>query len=227
MIFPSIHFKQSPILWLFVFYFLVNLPLQAQNDPKAKQILDDLSAKTKAYSSISADFVITTENKKDKTSDTQSGKIIIKGKKYKLEISSQTIICDNKTIWTVLKDAQEIQINNLDEKDKEGSITPNNIFTIYETGFKYEFVKEETLKNGDIHQHVKLFPMDTKKRNFHTAVLTIDKKKKQIVSLKILGKDGMDITYAIKNFQANSEIPDNTFVYNKKSYPGYEEIDLR
>jgi outer membrane lipoprotein carrier protein len=69
--------------------------------------------------------------------------------------------------------------------------------------------------------------MDTKKRNFHTAVLTIDKKKKQIVSLKILGKDGMDITYAIKNFQANSEIPDNTFVYNKKSYPGYEEIDLR
>lgn len=198
-----------------------------QNDPKAKKILDEVSAKTKTYTSIVAEFSVKVENKKTGTNDTQQGKISIKGNKYKLEISNQTVISDGKTSWTVLKDANEVQVNAVDAKQKDGAITPDNIFTIYETGFKYEFAKEEVQKSGAVIQYVKLFPLDVKKRNFHTALLSIDKKKKQITSLKILGKDGNDITYTIKTFVPNSEIADAAFTFNPKAYPGYEVIDLR
>ena len=135
--------RYTLLLSVFALLFFVAF---AQNDPKAKKILDEVSAKTKTYTSIIAEFSVKIENKKDNTSDTQEGKISIKGNKYKLEISNQTIISDGKTSWTILKEANEIQINSIDARQKDGAITPDNIFTIYETGFKYEFAKEEVQK---------------------------------------------------------------------------------
>ncbi len=98
---------------------------------------------------------------------------------------------------------------------------------MHEKGFKYEFVKEEKQKNGITHQTIKLFPEDVKKKNYHTAVLTINKDKSQIVSIKILGKDGTDMTYMVKSFSANAAVPETVFVFNDKNYPGYEVVDLR
>ena len=127
-----------------------------------------------------------------------------------------------------MKDAKEIQKNTASSSGgKNGEeINPSNIFTMYESGFKYQFLKEEKQKTGAIHQIIKLFPLETKKRNYHTVVLTIDKNKMQIVSIKILGKDGNDTSYQVKKFLANSKVEDSAFAYNIKNYVGYEEIDL-
>jgi outer membrane lipoprotein-sorting protein len=206
---------------------LTNYIVNAQVDAKAKKILDDVSAKTKTYSSINAEFSITVENKKNKTSDTQVGKLTLKGNKYKLEVNNQTIISDSKTSWTILKDASEVQINTVESKEKETGLNPSNIFTIHEKGFKYEFVKEEKQKNGALYQIIKLYPEDVKKKNYHTAILTVNKEKSQIVGLKILGKDGTDMTYQVKNFNANTAVAESVFVFNEKNYSGYEVIDLR
>ncbi len=206
---------------------LTSYSINAQVDAKAKKILDDVSAKTKTYTTINAEFSITIENKKNKTTDTQTGKITLKGSKYKLEVNNQTIISDSKTSWTILKDASEVQINSIEAKEKETGLNPSNIFTMHEKGFKYEFVKEEKQKNGALYQIVKLYPEDVKKKNFHTAVLTINKDKSQIVSIKILGKDGTDMTYLVKSFNANAAVAESVFVFNDKNYPGYEVIDLR
>ena len=204
-----------------------NYSIQAQVDAKAKKILDDVSAKTKTYTTINAEFTIIIENKKNKTSDTQSGKLTLKGNKYKLEVNNQTIISDSKTSWTILKDASEVQINTIESKEKETGLNPSNIFTMHEKGFKYEFVKEEKQKNGAVYQIIKLYPEDAKKKNYHTAVLTINKEKSQIVSIKIMGKDGTDMTYLVKSFSSNVAVPETVFVFNDKNYPGFEVIDLR
>jgi outer membrane lipoprotein-sorting protein len=206
---------------------LANYSVNAQVDAKAKKILDEVSAKTKTYTSITAEFTITIENKKNKTTDSQTGKITLKGNKYKLEVNNQTIISDSKTSWTILKDASEVQINTIESKEKETGINPSNIFTMHEKGFKYEFVKEEKQKNGAVYQIIKLYPEDVKKKNYHTAILTINKDKSQIVSIKILGKDGTDMTYFVKSFTTNTAIPETVFVFNDKNFPGYEVIDLR
>jgi outer membrane lipoprotein-sorting protein len=205
----------------------VNYTTHAQTDAKAKKILDDVSAKTKTYTTINAEFSITVENKKNKTTDAQNGKLTLKGSKYKLEVNNQTIISDSKTSWTILKDASEVQINTIDAKESETGLNPSNIFTMHERGFKYEFVKDETQKNGTINQIVKLYPDDVKKKNYHTAILTINKQKSQIVSIKIMGKDGTDMTYLVKSFTTNGNVPESSFVFNDKNYPGYEVIDLR
>ncbi len=194
-------------------------------DVKAKKILDEMSAKTKTYKTTNTEFAYTLENKAKKITETNSGKLLVKGHKYKLEVANQIIICDSKVIWTILKDASEIQVNNTSVQ-KDENITPTTIFTIYEKGFKYLYVKEEKQKNGVMVHIIKMFPIDTKK-NYHTVFLTIDKVKKQLVSIKVLGKDGNDVTYIIKKLVVDLDIQDATFTCNTKSYPKYEVIDLR
>ena len=112
-------------------------------DTKAKAILDKLSAKTKSYSTIKADFQYSISNKTEGINDSQTGKIQIKGDNYYLSIQGQDIISNGKGIWTVIKESEEIQINDLPDEDEEDYISPNKIFTLYEDGFKYKFVKEE------------------------------------------------------------------------------------
>ena len=198
---------------------------QEPADTKAKAILDELSVKTKLYKTIKADFTITIESKDKKGKETQNASVTLKGDKYKLQIKGQDVICDGKTVWTYLTDANEVQINNVDTKNPD-AITPANMFTIYETGYKYKFEKEE-LQDKKTMQVINLYPVNPDKKKFHTLKLSVDKMKKQIAMLKIFMKDGGLFTYTIKTFTPNQEINDAAFTYDAKAHPGAEVVDLR
>jgi len=198
---------------------------QAQTDAKAKAILDKLSAKTKAYTSIKADFNYTLNNKSEDINETQAGSIAIKGEKYVLKIAGQEIRSDGNSIWTYLKDAEEVQITEVDE-DNEDNITPTKIFTMYEKGYRHEYVKDETV-NGVLTSIVNIYPLDLDDKSYHTVKLYINKAKTEITKIKILGKEGDIYTYKIKSFQPNVTISDGEFTFKASDYPGVEIIDLR
>src|SRR5256885_1736152 len=96
-------------------------PPGTKQDKKAEDILKGVSTKYNSYKSVKATFVITMENPKDNTKDVQKGTICLKGNKYKLEVAGQDVISDGKTRWTFVKDANEVQIDNL--KTDENTIT--------------------------------------------------------------------------------------------------------
>lgn len=203
----------------------IGITVQAQNDPKAKQILDQLSSKTKSYSTIKADFNYTLDNEVDDMHETQPGTIAIKGEKYMLNIAGQEIKSDGKTVWTYLKDAEEVQISEID-KDNQEQITPTSIFTMYEKGFKQKFIKEENI-SGVNTAVIHIFPIDLDSKAYHTVKLYINKDKMQLSKVEIMGKEGDSYTYTIKSFQPNVNLPDNYFVFNKADYPDVEVVDLR
>ncbi len=210
--------KKITLLALLTVNFFVSV--NAQNDPKAKAILDDLSAKTKAYTTLKAEFELVVE-KKDKTKDTQKGKILTKGSKYKLIIPGHEIYCDGKTVWDFIKDANEVQIKDM-EVGNDDALSPSTIFTLYEKGYKYKFEGEDAVT-----QTISLFPLNPDKKKFHTVKLVIDKTKKQITSVKMMMKDGSTQTYTIKSFLGNADIPDTDFAFDKKTHPGIDVEDLR
>lgn len=193
--------------------------VNAQED-RSKKILDEVSAKTKSYNTLKAEFTWTIE-KKDKSKDTQEGKIQTKGAKYKLEIPGHDIYCDGKTVWDFIKDANEVQIKEI-EAEADDAITPTNIFTMYEKGFKYKFDSEDATK-----QIINLYPLNPDKKKFHTIKLTIDKTKKQIISVKMVMKDGTTQIYVVKSFAGNGVLADADFVFNTKTHPGVSVEDLR
>ncbi len=195
----------------------------AQNDAKATEILKGVSAKYKTYKSVQGDFNIVVENGKNNTKDVQAGTLYVKGEKYKVALKNQEITSDNVTIWTYLKDANEVQINTYEPDDN--TITPSQIFTIYEKNFLYAFIEEKTV-NGKVLQYIELTPID-KTKPFFKIKLAVDKVAKAVQSAIVFDKNGNRYTYEIKNFIANPNLADTFFTFDNKAHPGVEVVDLR
>ncbi len=212
----------SSLILLFISSFAFGQSKQA--DKKADDILHGVSTKYKSYKSVKATFVITVENPKDKTNDVQKGTIYLKGNKYKLEIAGQDIISDGKTRWTFVKDANEVQIDNI--KTDENSITPSNIFTMYEKGWLFKFNGEKTEK-GMNYQLVELVPVDPKKKNIFKVKLTINKNDKFISTAKVFNNNGSIQTIAVDKMTPDAINDDALFSFTPAKYPGAEVIDLR
>ncbi|HTA63269.1 MAG TPA: outer membrane lipoprotein carrier protein LolA [Bacteroidia bacterium] len=201
-------------------------PAVADQDPKAKAILDDLSKTTKSYKTISAEYELILLNKEKKQTDKQSGKIQVKGNKYKLEIPGNTIVCDGKTVWTYNKDAQEVSIKNFEPNSEEG-LNPSNIFTLYETGYKYKYEKEEKIGANTYHV-INLYPaVKPEKKKFSIIKLFVEKTKKQVGEIKMMMKDGGTQTYEIKSFTPNAPLADTVFAFDTKSFKADQIVDER
>lgn len=193
--------------------------LQAQNDSKATTILNEVSAKTKAYKSIRIDFTYTMDNKKDKIHDKFTGTLLSKGDKYKLSVARQDVICDGKTVWTYLKDANEVQIN--DASTDDDSFTPTRMLTNYSKEHKSKFIEEK----GNT-QVVELYPL-AKNKSYSKVRLSIDKSKKQIQQFIIYDKGGSVFTYLVNKFVTDQGVSDKEFTFNKAEHPGVSVDDMR
>jgi len=211
------------LLFFCLLFCLTNSYGQLEKDPKATEILKGVSEKYKSYKSVTSDFKITIEDLKTKTKDTQKGTIVIKGNMYKLILADQEVISDGKTVWTYLKEANEVQIN--EPGAKTGSITPNNIFTLYENGFGTKYAGEKNI-DGKVYQIIELVPEDGKK-SFFKVQLNINKTQKQVSSAKVFQKNGTYLTYTIELLKPNSVLSDSLFTFQKDEHPGVEIIDLR
>jgi len=190
-------------------------------DEKAKKILDDLGAKTKAYKTISISFSIVITNPEEGSEPIKrKGKAYLKDEKYKVELMDQDTYCDGETITTHLKEDEECYTSAVDEQD-EDAITPSNMLTIWEEDFNYEYKRETTFNDVPVHQ-IHLYPKNPKDAKFHTVILKIDKQKMQILSVYIKGKDGQNMRYIVKTFTPNTDIPDSKFVFDRSKYPEVE-----
>lgn len=196
---------------------------QPKKDPKAQEILKGVSTRYKSMKSLSASFKVTTLDQKSKTTDTQTGSLTVKGEKYKLTLKGQEVISDAKTIWTYLKESNEVQVNDASEKSE--GISPTNIFTIYEKGFSSRYMGEKT-EGAITLQQIELVP-DDQKKNYFKIQISINKKEKVISSAKIFEKNGTIYTYLIEKFKADAEAPESLFTFDKTKYPGVEVVDLR
>lgn len=216
--------KSKINLILFLFISVAISAQTIQVDKKAKEILDGVSSKYKSYKSLKATFSVSSENGKEQKKDVQKGTIYIKGSSYRLEIAGQDVISDGKTRWTFLKDANEIQIDNL--RIDDNSITPSNIFTMYEKGWNSKFAGE--IKKGAItYQLIELIPIDPKSKNIFKVKLTINKEDKFIASAQIFDKNGSVQTISVDKFMPNESNDESLFSFNSSKYPGAEVIDLR
>ena len=205
--------------WLIAFFLITNV-LSAQSvDKKATAILNEITAKTKAYKTLRIEFSYTMENTKEKIKDNFNGTLLSKGDKYKLSIAGQDVICDGKTSWTYLKDAKEVQINDVGVD--EDSFTPTKMLTSYSENFRAKFITDKNNK-----QVIELTPLK-KGKSLSKVILKIDKLKKQVSSFVMYDKGGNTFTYTINKFITDPTLADKEFAFNKADYPGVEIVDMR
>jgi outer membrane lipoprotein-sorting protein len=214
-------------LWLiFTLFGLVALfAFQNQkSDPAAKAILDGVSAKFKTYKAVQSNFTLQIEDGKGKVQGVKKGVVYMKGQKYRVSVTGQEVFSDGKNIWTFDKAANEVTITQFDPS--ANTITPQKLFTnFYDKDFLYK-LNGERKEGSKTVQEIEMTPTD-KTKNFHKVYVTVDKAAKTILSTRVLDKGGNKYTYTVSNLNGNANISDATFVFDKKKYPGVEEVDLR
>lgn len=207
-------------------FFLNFIGLQAQ-DNQAKSILDKLSKKAESYSSMDAQFKYTLINKADGINETQSGSLISQGEKYKVNIAGQIIISDGKTVWTIIEDAEEVQVNHVPTSgEEEDFVNPVSVLTLWEKGFKYKYDSKVKANGVDL-DVINLYPEKPDEKSFHTVKLYINKAKDMVQKVEIKGKDGTDFLYDIVSFTPNKQFNASQFSFSEAKYPDFEVIDLR
>lgn len=217
-------YLKSSFLSLFILISAVSYSQTVPKDAQAKSILAAVSKQYRSYDMVKADFSFTLKNQQANISETQNGTLYIKSKlnKYKVAVGNQELISDGKVQWTYLKNDNEVQISEI--STSPDALNPAQIFTIYEKGFKYVYLGETKL-NGKVYQNIELAPIAT--RSFSKIKLRIDKVNKQISNIVVNDKNGNVYTYLIKTFTPNVKVPETTFSFDAKKYPGVDVVDLR
>lgn len=198
-------------------------PAVAQ-DAKAKPILDAVSKKMNGLKSLKANFALYLSSANGKVRDSKKGTFFMKGPKYRVIMPGQEIICDNKTVWTYMKDANEVQVSTFNPAEQ--TISPAKLFTnFYDKEYAYRYVGTRKVagKNCDV---IELTPHN-KSRQFAKVELAVDKATSTIAGGNIFEKNGNTYRYEVSGFSPNAAIADNQFTFDSKAHPGVEVVDLR
>ncbi|WP_245586288.1 LolA family protein [Olivibacter sitiensis] len=197
----------------------------SQTGSVAQKLMQEVGQKYNGYSKLKLDFSLKVTDKKQQNTFGDDGVAFLdlKADKYKVDMADQTIISDGKSQWSILKEEREVQLTEVDHNDQ--SISPANLFTFYDKGFKSTLAKDEKL-GATVLKVVDLSPMDTK-RQYSKIRLRINNATKEIYDATVFDKSGSMYTYTIKKLQTAANIGNEVFTYDKSKYPQYELVDLR
>ena len=206
---------------LFTLFILVSFTSYGQ-DAKSQGILDKLSTKMKSQKSFYIEFSANIKNTTSGTNESETGKGWVKGSKFYASYGENTIISNGVKTWTIVKEEKSVYETDANESDEE-SMNPKKLMTIWESGFKNKYEKEDKLNNEAVHV-INLFPKNPAKVDYHTITVYISKTSNELKKAVMKSKDGTTMTYSLSKFTSNPEIEDTKFVFDLKKYPGYNLI---
>lgn len=178
----------------------------------AKTVLDKTAAVVSNKDGVSAGFKIT-----DGQYGNLSGTIAVKGQKFQTSTPQVNVWFDGKTLWTLMKSSNEVNVSN-PTANELAAINPYNFINIYRSGYKYD------MKTVGKEFQVHLTATD-KSRKIQEMYINVNKSSYVPSQVKML-RGGKWSTITISNFKKAS-LSDSQFRFNPKSYPDAEIIDLR
>ncbi len=191
-------------------------------DAKSQGILDKLSTKMKSQKSFYIEFTANIKNTTNGSNESETGKGWVKGEKFYASYGDNTIISNAIKSWTIVKEEKSVYETDANEAGDEG-MNPKKLMTIWESGFKNKYEKEDKLNNEAVHV-IYLYPKNPAKVDYHTIILYISKVSNELKKAIMKAKDGTVMTYTLTKFQSNPAIEDTKFVFDIKKYPGYTLI---
>ncbi len=205
--------------------FAQNFDKASESDPKAKTVLEKMRKKYEAYTTLEAEFTVVIEEPEQKA-QTQKGKLLQQGEKYRLTLNDRTMVSDGKSVWLHVPKNKEVQINNVEEDAEEGLSSPQDLLKAYEWKDYVYVLANEFEENGKLVQQIEFKPLN-RSSEYSKIRLTVDKKTNDVVSIKSFGKDGSRYTLNVGKLTPNKPLPASTFTFAKSECPDCHFEDLR
>ena len=193
------------------------------NAQDAKTILQKVSAKYEGMKSYSVDFENKLHSPLAGIDESTKGSALIAGEKFRIELEDHLIIVDVKSMWTFLKEDNEVNVSEYDPEESE--INPSNIYKMWENGYKFRLLDTEAINGVKFHL-IELNPEDKSNQIFKVK-LWVNPTNYTIKKWVMFEKSGNRYSYIINSFKANSALASNTFKFDKAKYPGVHVEDLR
>ena len=191
---------------------------RAQNDEKARELLNEVSSKVESYDNILIDFKYALENTAENLQRETRGDVSLEGEKYLLNIMGTTRLFDGEKLYTIIPEDEEVNISTYNPKEDQ-TITPSKMLTFYNDGYKAEWDITQDLKGRKI-QYIKLTPTDPD-AEIKNILLGIDKQTKHIYNLIQTQENGTKIKITVTGFKTNQPLPESLFKFNEERYKDY------
>jgi outer membrane lipoprotein-sorting protein len=208
----------------------ISTSLMAQKDDRAKVILDNMAKNfdaKKAYEAKIRQEVVSTVQ--GKTLDDIVATVLIFGDRYKIDAGSQVIYNDGQTIWTWLKDVDEVNVDNVSDDGDDALMTPSKIFELYQDQFKYLYLGDKLI-DGKKHYIVDLSPENPQnnKYDFYKVTLYIDQSNNMLNKWELFEKgNAKQYNYSIESFTNDLKVSDKDFRFDENANSDVEVIDFR
>lgn len=194
-----------------------------KSDPKAVSVLNQVNKKYAAYKSMQIDLSLTIEDGNYK--EVQKGKVTVKGNKFKIESKDQEIVSDGKTNWVYLKNKGDLQISNPEPDDIPIFSSPDKLLKSYEKDFVSGLMGE--VKEGNRMVYKIEFKPKSRRSEYSKIRVTIDKKTKSILKIKVFEKSNMHYTIKVTRLVKNVTLNNSFFKFDEKKVAEDKIIDLR
>ncbi len=173
---------------------------------------------------LKSGFTLKLIGKNGKAQDTKKGSFLMKGIKYHITIPGQEIICDGKTVWTYMADANEVQVSTYNPAEQ--TMSPTKLFTnFYDKEYNYRYLAARKV-GGKACDVIELQPASGKSAQFTKVELAIDKSG-AIAGGNIFEKNGNQYQYEVSGFTPNAPLAESQFTFDTKAHPKVEVVDLR
>jgi outer membrane lipoprotein-sorting protein len=189
---------------------------QAQKDPQAKVLLDQMGVKVKQAKGILVNIQLVSKNNKGKALGTKSINLKMKGDKYLLQQGAVEIVCDGANIYN-FDGANSISKSSVAESDQ--TLSPQKLLAgNYDKDFNFKLLSQDAGKAT-----IELSPID-KRKNFQKVTLVLDKAKSALSSASILDKSNNTTDVKVVSISYGASLEDKLFQFNRAKYPKNVEI---
>ena len=203
---------------LLILILIFSLNINAQNDPRAENLLSNVSEKIDKAESYRIDFKYTLENKLEGINQDADGTVTIQGDNYLLNFMGITQICDGTSIYSIVPENEEVIISNIEESEDQ-TIKPSKLLNFYREGYLILWDKLHSDFNKKI-QFVKLIPSNSE-ADINYLLLGIDISNNTISKLVEIGKNKTKTILNVNSITFDPVFEQDIFIFNENNYEGY------
>jgi len=190
--------------------------LQAQKDPQAKALLDQIGSKVKQAKGIFVNIQLISKNSKGKALGTKTINLKMKGDKYLLQQGKMEVVCDGTNIYN-FDGVSSISKSSVAESDQ--TLSPQKLLSgNYDKDFNFKLLSQDGSKAT-----IELSPLD-KRKNFQKVTLVLDKAKSALSNASILDKSNNITDVKVVSINYGASLEDKIFQFNRAKYPKNVEI---
>ena len=205
------------------FLSLISSGQETINDQqKCKEILQLVSNSIQKNNASKFSFKL--EINSEDFNEVQNGYALIKQDQFYYKTEEREVTSDGKNVWTYILEDNECYIDLI--TDLDNTINPSEIFTIWQSGFKFKYVSNKKLGNDLVHI-INMYPENPKESKYHTLIMEVNESKKTINQASIKTKDGVTIKIYVNSLINNPEIKSDQFIWIANKSSDVDVIDNR